>query len=159
AAACGARQDPDPAMDHPGGSRPDAGPVEHPDASPPPQTTPAIDGFALDVQAGDWWQFRYEETWNSRTTQSSVYRFILDGPPRSANGLSIFRLRVEGTAETPPWTYLGFGAHGIFGSEDGVKFEPIFDAWNGAWPGATGLWGHGNGGPVHVGPASRDGHP
>src|SRR5262245_50165828 len=109
--ACSA--DPDFSAPDPGGSRPDAGVAPRPDASTPPRTSAAIEGFALDVHAGDWWQFQYDESWQGNT-KTSVYRFVLDGPARVVNGFKLFKLRAEGGPYGPdlgpPWTYLAFGA-------------------------------------------------
>ncbi len=111
-----------------------------------PPDEPAIAGLHLTPSSGDWWRFTLTETAHGQRTVSS-YRFVLGAEQPSG----AFELIVEGGPYAEQaWRYLAFDARGLSGSDDGDTFVPLFDAWDGAWASAGGLWRTAREGPVLV---------
>jgi hypothetical protein len=126
--------------------------------APTPAGRAAIDGLHLTPSSGDWWRFTLTEGASGERKISS-YRFVL-GVEHHQAGRSAFELRVEGGPYAArAWRYLSFEERGIFGSDDGTTFVPLFDAWDGAWISAGGLWRTAAEGPVHAEEELRDGRP
>lgn len=108
---------------------------------------PAIPGFALSLNAGAYWEYKwdyYSNSWAqgsspSTSTQTGRYRVTLGSPVLIA-GTQAYPVEItgdpgNGQSSGPRWKYLAVKDMTLLGSVDGSQFSVIFDAQNGFWPG------------------------
>jgi hypothetical protein len=129
-----------------------------PTPTPPPTAiveAPLIPGYDLDLQAGDFWRFRWE--WADRScSQGSGCRTSEDdgvfqvslGESAVNNGVEMFEVISVGESVyadgdithsfAPEWSYIGINENRIVVSKTvSSKLVTLFDAQTGVWPGSS----------------------
>jgi len=111
----------------------------------PPVNPPQVqfDGFNLDFQTGDYWEFywiRESEIVSGSdvraSSESGNFRITL-GSSRVIDGITTFEVDITGenleNYGGPDWDYLAASENTILGSTTGDSLEIIFDAQVGEW--------------------------
>ena len=112
-------------------------------------TPPVFSGFDFTLSEGDFWEFQwdyYKNSWaqgssGCTTRDSGTFRVTL-GSTEEIDGVTAYEVQVTGKSGlsdkdfAPRWKYFAVNDNQILGSEDGTTLAILFDAQNGAWPGA-----------------------
>lgn len=114
---------------------------------PEPETA-AFSGFDFPLQAGNFWEYRWDyfvrsggQGISTTTTRDQGRFWVVLGPERTINGVTAHEVQLYGKSQAPDqrfaprWRYLALAGNRILGSADGTTLETIFDAQKGSWPG------------------------
>ena len=110
-------------------------------------TGPAFEGFDLTLVKGDFWEYAWDRSYDSRSSTTNVTRRsghlrLTLGTPETIGGRTAFPVLYEGAVPylfkadmEPRYSHLAWDEGQFLGSDDGLTWTVLFDADAGYWAG------------------------